>query len=89
MDDLLKIFDELLENSRKNQHAKKRSDTTWKHCVVLHKTGWRAIESERVDEEFCDDMIITWQKEGKTITMRLPFSEQCLWLEHLIGEENK
>jgi len=87
IDDFLGIFDNLIENSKQrynNNQSTTQKSATWKHCVVLHAAGWKAVSFNRVKEDFCDDAIIVWKKEGKEdIKMRLPFNQQCLWIEYL------
>jgi len=56
----------------------------------LAAKGWKAIEYVKVSEPDCDNIIVTWRKEGEEeIKLRLSFTEQCLWLEYMEQKEKK
>ena len=86
------IFDGIIKNAMNHQEKQqpKLKNNRWKYCVALSKKGWKMISCERVDEQFRDDIIIKWGKEGeKDITIRLSFTEQCLWFEYMQMEDSK
>lgn len=87
IDEFVDLFNNLIEDSKNKSKANAKpikKMATWKHCVILVAAGWKAISFERVKEDFCDDAMITWRKEGKKdLEMRLPFNQQCLWIEYL------
>jgi len=67
-----------------------RGNNRWKYCVALAAKGWKASECVKVSEPDCDDIIVTWRKEGEEeIKLRLSFTEQCLWLEYMEQKEKQ
>jgi len=87
MSDVYKIFDGIIESSKQNSgfyQKQSQSVIQWKHCVILHKLGWKVNGFQKTEDLNIDDVIIIWEKEGqKNIHIRLSWTEQCLWLEYL------
>jgi hypothetical protein len=91
--DFIKMFDGFIESSKQTSgfyNQKDKLSTRWKYCVALSKLGWKANKCEKVNEQDLEDVIVTWSKEGqKDISIRLSWTEQCLWLEYLESEKER
>lgn len=87
IDNLIDMFGTLIESSKQRAKANPspiKNKSTWKHCVVLTAAGWKAVSYRRSEEDFCNDVIITWKKEGKDdLEMTLPLDQQCMWIDYL------
>jgi hypothetical protein len=89
MNDILKIFDGLLHDAQaKSKHKPPDQKIfTYKHCIALVQSGWRAVRSRKIGDG-SDGVMITWSKDGhNNLEMPLAFSEQCLWVKYM--ENNK
>jgi hypothetical protein len=88
MDEIFKVFDNLIQIADKNSRDSKIESNNWRFCVALAHRGWKAISCEKVKKQDCEDIIIRWKKDGyDDVYITLTFKEQCLWLEYL--EKNK
>lgn len=84
MDSIIQIMDGLIKQSQANyqNNGPKYSNSRWKYCVALSKCGWKATDATPVKNT--DEVVIKWQKEGKSeLSIRLSFTEQCMWLRYL------
>ena len=87
MSDFTKTFDQFIESAR--QHEKQSGNKTqrWKFCVALSVSGWKVKKWNRIEPS--SDIMVIWEKSGKKdIEIRLPYNDQCLWLEYAQQKES-
>lgn len=93
MDDLLRLFDNLVKQSvqKFNESQPSPDFSRWKYCAALLRCGWEAYDYATVPDQHRDDIVVKWRKEGKDeIHVKLSFTEQRLWFRYLEqqGEKN-
>ena len=83
MDDVIKIFDNLIGQSSKG-FGSIPVVGRWKYCVLLSNLGWEAYGYDVVPSTTDDEVIIKWRKDGREdIKLRLGFTDQRLWIDYL------
>ena len=84
MDELIKLMQTLLDESKRNAAQRpQKKGFTWKNCLIMEKSGWKASSYRKINEH-SDGIIIIWEKEGHDkVEMSLSFREQCLWIQYI------
>lgn len=82
MDDLFKIFDDLIKSSNKISNNDRQITNSWKHCVSLNRNGWTIDKINRIQDS--DTISIIWKKSGETdILIYLSLFDQQKWIEYM------